>query len=109
MDLVRPVVHRWVQDARENPEELWGRAAEQLPWFRTWDRVFEWTPPTFRWFIGGQTNLAYNALDYHVKNGWGGHTALIYFSESGGRGLFSYSQLLYQGGRIGGALRGSGF
>ena len=43
-----------------------GRAAEQLPWFRRWDRVFEWNYPTFRWFIGGETNLAYNALDRHV-------------------------------------------
>jgi acetyl-CoA synthetase len=66
MDLISPVVHRWVQDAREDPEDFWGKAAEQLPWFRKWDRVFEWTPPTFRWFVGGQTNLAYNALDYHV-------------------------------------------
>ena len=38
-----------------------------LRWFRTWDRVFDWDFPTFRWFIGGQTNLAYNCLDYHVQ------------------------------------------
>jgi acetyl-CoA synthetase len=108
MDLVSPVVHRWVQDAREDPEEFWGRAAEQLPWFRKWDRVLEWTPPTFRWFVGGQTNLAYNALDYHVKNGWGGHTALVYLNERGERRLFTYAQLLHEVERVAAALRGMG-
>src|SRR5437016_2772804 len=108
MDLISPVVHRWVQDAREDPEEFWGRAAEQLPWLRKWDRVFEWTPPTFRWFVGGQTNLAYNALDYHVKRGWGGHTALVYLSERGERRLFTYAQLLHEVERLAAALRGMG-
>ncbi|MFL5698545.1 MAG: acetate--CoA ligase [Ktedonobacteraceae bacterium] len=108
MDLISPVVHRWVQDAREDPEDFWGRAAEQLPWFRKWDRVFEWTPPTFRWFVGGQTNLAYNALDYHVKHGWGGHTALVYLNERGERRLFTYAQLLHEVERLAAALRGMG-
>jgi len=108
MDLISPVVHRWVQDAREDPEDFWGRAAEQLPWFRKWDRVFEWTPPTFRWFVGGQTNLAYNALDHHVKHGWGGHTALVYLNERGERRLFTYAQLLHEVERLAAALRGMG-
>ena len=108
MDLISPVVQRWVQDAREDPEAFWGRAAEQLPWFRKWDRVLEWTPPTFRWFVGGQTNLAYNALDYHVKNGWGGHTALVYLNERGERRLFTYAQLLHEVERVAAALRGMG-
>src|SRR5207245_1345333 len=99
---------RWIQDARENPEAFWGRAAEQLPWLRKWDRVFEWTPPTFRWFVGGQTNLAYNALDHHVKHGWGGHTALVYLNERGERRLFTYAQLLHEVERLAAALRGMG-
>ena len=56
MNLVSPIVQRWIEDAREDPEAFWGKAAEQLPWLRKWDQVFEWTPPTFRWFVGGQTN-----------------------------------------------------
>src|SRR2546429_4777475 len=100
MNLITPVVQRWIEDARKNPEAFWGRAAEQLPWLRTWDRVFEWTPPTFRWFIGGQTNLAYNALDHHVKKGWGGATPLIYLHQHAGRRLFSSSALLPQVERL---------
>ncbi len=108
MDLIGPSVRRWIQEARENPEAFWERAAEQLPWQRKWDRAFEWTPPTFRWFIGGQTNLAYNALDYHVKRGWGGHSALVYLNERGERRVFTYAQLLHEVERLAAALRGMG-
>ena len=108
MDLISPVVQRWIQDARENPDAFWGRAAEQLPWLRKWDSVFEWTPPSFRWFIGGQTNLSYSALDHHVKRGWGGHTALVYLNERGERRLFTYGQLLHEVERLAAALRGLG-
>jgi acetyl-CoA synthetase len=108
MDLISPIVHRWINEAREDPDAFWARAAEQLPWLRPWERVFEWTPPTFRWFIGGQTNLAYSALDHHVKRGWGGHTALVYINERGERRVFTYAQLLHEVKRIAAALRGMG-
>jgi acetyl-CoA synthetase len=108
MDLISPLVHRYIEEARENPDAFWGRAAQSLPWLRSWDRVFEWTPPTFRWFIGGQTNLAYSALDHHVKRGWGGHAALVYLNERGERQVFTYAQLLHEVERVAAALRGMG-
>jgi acetyl-CoA synthetase len=108
MDLISPVVQRWIQDARENPDAFWGSAAEQLPWLRKWESVFEWTPPSFRWFVGGETNLSYSALDYHVQRGWGGHTALIYLNERSEQRLFTYAQMLHQVERLTAALRGLG-
>src|SRR5258707_14604764 len=86
MDLVSPVVQRWIQDARENPEAFWGRAAAQLPWLRTWDRVFEWTPPTFRWFIGGRTNQAPKTPPQPATRGGGGPEPPVSLNESTGGG-----------------------
>jgi acetyl-CoA synthetase len=108
MSLINPIVQKWIEDARQDPDGFWGRAAEQLPWFTKWERVLEWSPPTFRWFVGAQTNLAYNALDRHVKRGWGGHTALIYINERDERQIFTYAQLLRHVERIAAALRGMG-
>ncbi|HMD16421.1 MAG TPA: acetate--CoA ligase [Terriglobales bacterium] len=108
MSLVNPIVQKWIAEGKEDPDAFWGRAADQLPWFRKWDRVLDWTPPTFKWFVGAQTNLAYNALDYHVKRGWGGHAALIYLNERGERRIFTYAQLLYEVERVAAALRGLG-
>ena len=108
METINPIAKRWRQEATEDPEGFWARAADELPWFRKWDRVFEWEFPTFRWFIGAQTNLAYNCLDHHVARGWGGHTALVYVNERGERRLFTYAQLRFEVQRVAAALRGMG-
>ena len=108
MDLINPVVRQWQERAKTDPDSFWGEAAEQLPWFRKWDRVFEWNYPSFRWFLNAETNLAYNCLDHHVAQGWGGHTAMIYASERGERRLFTYTQLTRRVSRIAAALRGLG-
>jgi acetyl-CoA synthetase len=108
MPLVTPPIHRWLEDGRRDPEAFWARAARDLPWFRTWDRVFEWTPPTFRWFPGAETNLCWNALDHHVDRGWGGHAALVYLNERGERRVFTYRQLLHAVRQAAAALRALG-
>ncbi len=106
--LVSPVVQKWIDEGKQDPDAFWGRAANELHWFRKWDRVLDWTPPTFKWFVGAQTNLAYNALDYHVKRGWGGHAALVYLNERGERRTYTYAHLLHEVERVAAALRGMG-
>src|SRR5215471_14454758 len=108
MQAVNPVVRALKQDASENPDRFWAAAAEQLPWFRTWDTVFDWQPPTFRWFVGGQTNISYNCLDYHVSHGRAGVAALIAEDERGNRRTFTYAQLLEEVKATAAALRGLG-
>ena len=108
MSIVTPAVQHWIEDGRRDPESFWARAAGELPWFRLWDRVFEWTFPTFRWFIGAETNLAFNALDRHVAGGRGGHTALVYLNERGERRTFTYAELLAQVEAVAASLRGLG-
>jgi acetyl-CoA synthetase len=106
--LINPIVHRCCREAQEQSDAFWARAAAGLHWFRPWERVFEWEFPTFRWFVGGHTNLAYNCLDYHIQRGWGGHTALIYVNERGERQLFTYAQLTREVERVAAALRAMG-
>jgi acetyl-CoA synthetase len=108
MEVINPIVRRLMLEALEDPEGFWARAAEGLPWFRKWDKVFEWTPPTFRWFIGAQTNLCYNCLDYHVERGRSGHAALITEDERGERRVYTYAHLLNEVKRAAAALRGLG-
>ena len=108
MEVVNPIVRRWQREALEDTERFWDRAARALPWIRTWDRVFEWKYPNFRWFIGGQMNLAASCLDHHVANGRGGVAALVYVNERGDRRVFTYAQLLHEVERAAAALRGMG-
>src|SRR5919198_180883 len=102
------LVRAWQREAAADPEGFWARAAQKLPWFRPWDRVFEWDPPTFRWFLGAQTNLSYNCLDRHVAAGRGDYTALIALNERGERREYTYGQLLDAVTQLAAALRGLG-
>ena len=46
----------------EHSEEFWAEAAEQIHWYKTWDRVLDDTSaPFYRWFTGGELNTCYNA------------------------------------------------
>ena len=108
MDTINPVAQRWYTEAAEDPEGFWARAAEELPWFRKWDQVYERDYPSFRWFIGAKTNLAYNCVDRHVAQGRGGHAAIAYVNERGERRVHTYAQLRYEVERIAASLRGMG-
>jgi len=101
-------VRAWRREASEDPEGFWSRAAAQLPWFRKWDRVLDWQAPTFRWYAGGMSNLAYNAVDHHVAAGRGDHVALITENERGERSSLTYAELLRETKRVGAALRAMG-
>src|SRR5207247_7791332 len=101
-------VRAWRREATDDPEGFWGRAAEQVPWFRKWDRVLDWQPPTFRWYSGGMSNLAYNCVDHHVAAGRGERVALITENERGERRTLTYADLHRETKRVGTALRAMG-
>ena len=102
------MVRRWIDEGLQDPDGFWERAARELPWFRPWERVFVSDPPTFRWFVGAETNLAYNAVDRHVAAGQGGRAALVCINERGERRVLTYAQLLHEVKRLSAALRGLG-
>jgi acetyl-CoA synthetase len=101
-------VAAWRKEATDDPDGFWGRAAEELRWSKKWDRVLDWQPPTFRWYRGGRSNLAYNCLDHHVASGRGAATALITENERGETRTFTYAELHAEAKRISAALRGLG-
>ena len=39
VDLVNPLVNRWLEESRESPEHFWSKAAAKLHWFRPWERA----------------------------------------------------------------------
>ena len=108
MQTINPIVNRWRSEAIASPNDFWARAADDLPWFRKWDDVFQWDFPAFRWFSGATTNIAYNCIDLHVERGWGGHAAIAYANERGERTVLTYSQLKHEVERVAAALRGMG-
>jgi propionyl-CoA synthetase len=65
--------------------------------------------PFYRWFPGGKTNTAYNALDRNVEQNRGDQLALIYDSAiTGARKGFTYKELLHEVETAAGMLRNHG-
>jgi acetyl-CoA synthetase len=81
------------KESVEQPEKFWARAAEELHWFKKWDKVLEWKAPWAKWFLGGQINLSYNCLDRHVQTTRKNKAALIWESEPGEIRTYTYQQL----------------
>ncbi len=100
------IFRRSIQD----PERFWGEAAEAITWYKKWDRVLDSSnPPFYRWFVGGELNTCYNALDRHVEGGRADQTALIYDSPvTKTIQQFTYRELLDRVSRFAGALKNIG-
>uniref|UniRef100_A0A8C3PXF2 Acyl-CoA synthetase short-chain family member 3, mitochondrial n=1 Tax=Chrysolophus pictus TaxID=9089 RepID=A0A8C3PXF2_CHRPC len=80
------------------PEKVWGAAAELIQWSKPWARALERRGPgSDSWFVGGELNICYNAVDRHVENGRGDHVAIIYDSPvTNTKEKITYKELLEQ-------------
>ncbi|MEO6690417.1 MAG: propionate--CoA ligase [Dokdonella sp.] len=78
----------------EQPEAFWAEQAKAIHWHRPPQRILDDSRPPFRrWFVGGETNLCYNAVDRHL-DARGDQLALAVIStETGKRLHYTYGQL----------------
>jgi acetyl-CoA synthetase len=95
-------------EASADPERFWARMAEELHWFKKWDKVLEWKPPHAKWFVGGTTNVSYNCLDRHVATWRRNKAALIWEGEPGDQRTLTYQQLHSEVSRFANVLKRAG-
>ena len=51
----------------DQPEEFWAEEAKAIHWHKPPQQILDYSNPPFRrWFVGGETNLCYNAVDRHL-------------------------------------------
>src|SRR5437762_685026 len=59
---------------------FWREEAALIDWHKPWKKVLDYSKPPFRdWFVGGETNLCYNAVDRHLSMR-AGQKALVWIS-----------------------------
>jgi len=67
---------------KKSLEEWWSRWANEIFWFKKWEKVLDDSnPPFYRWFVGGETNLAYLDTDWQIEKGRKNKVALIWEGE----------------------------
>ena len=82
------------EKAEQDFEGFWGGFADELHWFKKYDRVLDWDPPEAKWFVGGKLNVSYNCLDYQIEQGRGDKNAIVWEGDEPGDGkTFTYSEL----------------
>lgn len=79
--------------AAADPEGYWAEQAENITWFKKYDKVLEWNPPHAKWFVGGKLNAAYNAVDRHREGPRKNKAAIIWEGEPGDDKVFTYEML----------------
>ncbi|MEC7975062.1 MAG: propionyl-CoA synthetase [Pseudomonadota bacterium] len=90
-----------------DPEGFWAERANDIPWYvKPQTTLSNDANGVARWYADGQVNTCYCAVDYHVEQGRGDQTALIYDSPvTDTVASYSYSQLKEWTARVAGGLR----
>ena len=96
------------EEAQRDPEGFWAKFAEELHWFRKWDKVLEWDPPYAKWFTGGKLNVSYNCIDRHLTSGRRNKAALIWEGEPGDWKVYTYWDLYREVCRFANGLKSLG-
>ncbi|MCX8077005.1 MAG: acetate--CoA ligase, partial [Aquificaceae bacterium] len=96
------------QESIKDREGFWAKVAEELHWFKKWDKVLEWNYPNAKWFVNAKTNITYNCLDRHVKNGRRNKVAYIFVDEDDREKKITYYELLELVNRIANGLKSLG-
>ncbi len=93
----------------ENREDFWGEQAEQLEWFKKWDKVLDDSDkPFYKWYVGGKTNIVHNAIDRHLKTWRRNKLAIIWEGEPGDLRTFSYHALNREVSKFANVLKSMG-
>jgi propionyl-CoA synthetase len=93
-----------------SPDTFWDRAAQDVVWYKKYTRVLDDSrKPFYSWFVGGELNTCYNALDYHIEKGRGEQVAIIYDSPvTGVTRKITYRELKDEVARFAGVLHDQG-
>ncbi|GAC1326542.1 MAG: acetate--CoA ligase [Chloroflexota bacterium] len=94
-------------EANRDFEGFWAKHAEELDWFKKWDKVLEWDLPWAKWFVNGKINVSHNCLDRHL-NDRGQKTAILWEGEEGDTRTFTYQELHQEVSKFANVLKGLG-
>ncbi|MDQ4076135.1 MAG: acetate--CoA ligase [Chloroflexota bacterium] len=97
------------EEANQDIEAFWAKQAEQLEWYKKWDKVLdESNAPYYQWFVGAKTNIVLNALDRHQNTVRRNKLAFIWEGEPGDVRTLSYYALNREVSKFANVLRSMG-
>lgn len=98
------------QRALADPSAYWGEQAEAVAWYRAPTQVLTTDANgNDAWFVDGELNSSYLAIDCHIEQGRGEQAALIYDSPvTGSKTSYTFNELRDEVARFAGVLKNLG-
>ena len=86
-----------VDDFDKDFEGTWAKFAdEKIDWFKPYDKVLdESNAPFYKWFSGGEMNVAHQCVDRHLKTKKN-KAAIIFEGDNGDQRILTYRELAYE-------------
>ncbi|MDA0837447.1 MAG: acetate--CoA ligase [Planctomycetota bacterium] len=98
----------------KDPEGFWGEISDGFHWHKQWDKLLEYNfdldqgTIDIKWFLGGQTNICYNAVDRHLEDKADQIALLWEGNEPGEERQLTYKELHEQVCRFANVLKSKG-
>ncbi|MBA70251.1 MAG: acetate--CoA ligase [Rhizobiales bacterium] len=74
----------WYEESVKNPDKFWKKHGKRIEWFKPYSKVKNASfdgKVSIKWFEDGQTNVAYNCIDRHLKKR-GDQVAIIWEGDN---------------------------
>ncbi len=82
------------QQALQDPQTYWAEQSKLIDWHQPFTQVLDDAKPPFtRWFVGGQTNLCYNAVDRHCLTQPHARALIVVSSETNQEQIYTFAEL----------------
>jgi len=92
-----------------DPEGFWEEQAGLIDWHKPHAKVLDYSRPPFaKWFVGGETNLCYNAVDRHLKDRPDQNALIFVSTETDAEKTYSFRELHAEVNRCAAAMQSLG-
>ena len=88
------------------PDAFWIEQASHIDWVKPFRKVCDFSRPPFaKWFVGGETNLCYNAIDRHLATRADQNALVWISSEVEQTKTYTYRQMFEEVNRFASVLK----
>ncbi|NOZ91609.1 MAG: acetate--CoA ligase [Epsilonproteobacteria bacterium] len=89
--------YKLVDEFKNDYEGTWAKFAdEKIDWFKPYEKVLdESNAPFYKWFSGGELNVAYQCVDRHLSSKKN-KAAIIFEGDNGDQRVLTYRELSYE-------------
>ena len=78
----------------DNPDAFWAEEAKLIDWHKPFTQTLDFSRPPFaKWFVGGLTNICYNAVDRHAAKRPNDRALVFISTETDQEVVYSFADL----------------